>query len=133
MTQEEQDLLLKDLSARLPYGVKFECNKNVYTAKGLDLIVTDEGDWDYAVTSKSIAPIEIEFIKPYLFPPTSVTLEKFGNEINEIGRLHLYDLENKHSEDSMLAKLELYHKNHIDYRGLIPMGLAIDATGLNIY
>lgn len=26
-----------------------------------------------------------------------------------------------------------YNKNHIDYRRLIPMGLAIDATGLNIY
>ena len=25
------------------------------------------------------------------------------------------------------------HKNHFDYRGLIPMGLANDATGLNIY
>ena len=25
------------------------------------------------------------------------------------------------------------YKNHIDIRGLIPMGLAIDATGLNIY
>lgn len=26
-----------------------------------------------------------------------------------------------------------YNKNHFDYRGLIPMGLAIDATNLNIY
>ena len=32
MTQEEKELLLKDLCARLPYGVKFACNKNVYTA-----------------------------------------------------------------------------------------------------
>ena len=55
MTQKDKELLLKDLCARLPYGVKFECNKNVYTAKGLDLIVTDEGDWEYTVTAKGIA------------------------------------------------------------------------------
>lgn len=30
-------------------------------------------------------------------------------------------------------EIDFYHKHHIDYRGLIPMGLAIDATGLNIY
>jgi hypothetical protein len=28
---------------------------------------------------------------------------------------------------------DFFNKNHIDYRGLIPMGLAIDATGKNIY
>ena len=73
MTQKEKKLLLKDLCARLPYGVNFACNKNVYTATGLDLIVTDEGDWEYAVTAKGIAPIEIDFIKPYLFPLSSMT------------------------------------------------------------
>jgi hypothetical protein len=30
-------------------------------------------------------------------------------------------------------EIDFYHKHHIDYRGLIPMGLAIDATGVNIY
>ena len=123
MTQEDKELLLKDLCARLPYGVKFMCNKNIYTTKGLDLIVTDEGDWEYAVTAKDTAPIEIDFIKPYLFPLSSMTeeqqmeLTKFvANGIQ--GENILYDW---------------YNKNHFDYRGLIPMGLAIDATVLNIY
>ena len=123
MTQEDKELLLKDLCARLPYGVKFMCNKNIYTTKGLDLIVTDEGDWEYAVTAKDTAPIEIDFIKPYLFPLSSMTeeqqmeLTKFvANGIQ--GENILYDW---------------YNKNHFDYRGLIPMGLAIDATNLNIY
>lgn len=31
------------------------------------------------------------------------------------------------------CRTEFYHKNHFDYRGLIPMGLAINATGKNIY
>lgn len=29
--------------------------------------------------------------------------------------------------------VDWFHKNHFDYKGLIPMGLAIDATGKNIY
>lgn len=138
MTQKDKELLLKDLCARLPYGVKFECNKNVYTAKGIDLIVTDEGDWEYAVTAKGIAPIEIDFIKPYLLPLSSMNEEQkreynfwkhevpvchyeYGDVVEEI---ELYD-----SPESF----EYLIQNHFDYRGLIPMGLAIDATGLNIY
>ena len=32
-----------------------------------------------------------------------------------------------------LELIEWLNKNHFDYRGLIPMGLAIDCTNLNIY
>jgi hypothetical protein len=35
--------------------------------------------------------------------------------------------------EQVLAEIEFYHKHHIDYRELIEMGLAIDATGLGIY
>ena len=126
MTQEDKELLLKDLCARLPYGVKFACNKNVYTAKGLDLIVTDEGDWEYAVTAKGIAPIEIDFIKPYLLPISSMTEEQI-KEFNSITQKC-----NTYIGKSILLT-DFCNKNQFDYRGLIPKGLAIDATGLNIY
>ena len=122
MTQEDKDLLLKDLCARLPYGVKFACNKNVYTAKGLDLIVTNEGDWEYAVTAKGITPIEIDFIKPYLFPISSMTDEQKEDMIKSSCGI-----------GSDKNVFDWWNKNHFDYRGLIPMGLANDATGLNIY
>ena len=123
MTQEDKELLLKDLCARLPYGVKFACNKNIYIAKGIDLIVTDEGDWGYAVTAKDIVPIEIDFIKPYLFPLSSMTEEQ--------NKEWLYTL----SSDYHITydTVDWCNKNHFDYRGLIDKGLAIDATGLNIY
>ena len=63
MTQEEKDLLLKDITARLSCGVKFTLSgNNIYTMKGIDLIVTDDGDWEYAVTAKGIRPIEIKYI-----------------------------------------------------------------------
>ena len=129
MTQENKDLLLKDLCARLPYGVKFACNKNVYTAKGLDLIVTDEGDWEYAVTAKGIAPIEIDFIKPYLFPLSSMTDE----QTEELIKLINTGQNDNNEFMRSLCRIEFYHKNHFDYRGLIPMGLANDATDLDIY
>ena len=126
MTQEYKELLLKDLCARLPYEVKFMCNKNIYTTKGLDLIVTDEGDWKYAVTAKDIAPIEIDFIKPYLFSLSSMTDEQ-EKEYNDLNNCELGCF--PHTEDA----LDYLLKNHFDYRGLIEKGLAIDATGLNIY
>ena len=149
MTQEDKELLLKDLCARLPYGVKFMCNKNIYTTKGLDLIVTDEGDWEYAVTAKDTAPIEIDFIKPYLFPLSSMT-EDQEKEIQEITGnpdyacitrktdglelwLNFIDTDPTIWLDAIFEVQDYLNKNHFDYRGLIEKGLAIDATNLNIY
>ena len=149
MTQEHKELLLKDLCARLPYGVKFMCNKNIYTTKGLDLIVTDEGDWEYAVTAKDTAPIEIDFIKPYLFPLSSMTEEQ-EKEIQEITGnpdyacitiktdglelwLNFIDTDPTIWLDTIFEVQDYLNKNHFDYRGLIEKGLAIDATNLNIY
>ena len=140
MTQENKKLLLKDLCARLPYGVKFACNKNVYTAKGLDLIVTDEGDWEYAVTAKGIAPIEIDFIKPYLLPLSSMTDEQksyingrwgvnehFEFEIDPLWEEYFVDL------SDAVEFINWCYENHFDINGLIPRGLAEDATDKNIY
>ena len=146
MEKKDKDLLLKDLCARLPYGVKVACNKNVYTVKGLDLIVTDEGDWEYAVTAKGIAPIEIDFIKPYLFPLSSMTEEQkkeflsvAGYEAREedCGRhteTYYYDMVgHEHNFYPNSDAIDWCIKNNFDYRGLIPKGLANDATGLNVY
>ena len=138
MTQKDKELLLKDLCARLPYGVKFACNKNVYTATGLDLIVTDEGDWEYAVTAKGIAPIEIDFIKPYLLPLSSMTEEQKND--CPIGETNLNIIKSNIGYGIIEIPWQLSYlfidwcnKNHFDYRGLIPMGIAINATGKNIY
>ena len=118
MTQEEKDLLLKDLCARLPYRVKV--NNEI---QGDFVIYGVCENYIFARTTTSHVDFWVENIKPYLFPLSSMTeeqqinLTKFvANGIN--GENILYDW---------------YNKNHFDYRGLIPMGLAIDATGLNIY
>lgn len=145
MTQEDKELLLKDLCARLSYGVKFACNKNVYTATGLDLIVTDEGDWEYAVTAKGIIPIEIGFIKPYLFPLSSITegqrndisklLIETQNEFSPYGKLNMKGCDNLFICTVKQANVFINYclTYHLDINGLIEKGLAIDATGKNIY
>lgn len=132
MTQEYKELLLKDLCARMPYGVKFACNKNIYIAKGIDLIITDEGDWEYAVTAKGIVPIEIDFIKPYLFPISSMTEEQYDQlYIDSRVKNDSIDILDALAND--MDAIDWLNKNLFDYRGLIEKGLAIDATGLNIY
>lgn len=136
MIPEYKNLLIKDISARVSYGVKFACNENVYTAKGLDLIVTDEGNWEYAVTAKDFVAIEIDFIKPYLFPLSSMTEEQCY-ELASI-RSDFQDCWKYIKTPIPLSicnfeQIDWFHKNHFDYRGLIEKGLAIDATGLNIY
>lgn len=143
MKQEEKDLLLKDLCARLPYGVKFAYNKNIYTAKGIDLIVTDEGDWEYAVTAKGIEPIEIDFIKPYLFPISSMTKTQQDQLCKTFNNLGSYVLDKDLNITLIISRtfnlpnfqsaFDFLDKNHFDYRGLIEKGLAIDATNLGIY
>ena len=106
MTQEEKYLLLKDLCARLLYGVKV--NNEI---QGDFVIYGICENYIFARTTTSHADFRIENIKPYLFPLSSMTeeqqinLTKFvANGIN--GENILYDW---------------YNKNHFDYRGLIPM------------
>ncbi len=121
MTQENKDLLLKDFCGRLPYGVKISVNDNVETLEGILMI--DEVAWYNGGCAS-----DIEEVKPYLFPLSSIT----GEQKEE----HKDLLDNQYSFDAngnMFTLQDFYCKYHIDYRGLIPMGLAIDATGKNIY
>ena len=111
MTQEQKDLLLKDLCARLPYRVKGN-----YQNSDDELLRKVTIMYSYLQPNGMVMTGDI---KPYLFPLSSMT-EKQKIELTCI-------------IDSDYAKFDWYNKNHFDYRGLIPMGLAIDATNLNIY
>ncbi len=139
MTQTEKELLLKDLCARLPYGVKCE----VYNCIGvLDEVTTFYGIGVTYSNSKDTT-CRIDECKPYLFPLSSMTREQLF-EVQEIlgkneieigdGFLHIIDSDrNTITYLEILALLEWFYKNHFDVYGLIPMGLAIDATNLKIY
>ena len=123
MTQEDKELLLKDLCARLPYGVKVESifiNTDTKKRKSCGIEVFD---------ATCILMIRDGFgeFKPYLFPLSSMTEEQ-KKEYQYITERWMYD-----SSYSISDSIDWLNENYFDYRGLIPMGLAIDATGLNIY
>ena len=123
MTQEEKELLIKDLCARLPYGVKINENtQGDFTVIGL----TMERVFTTCETEGCHNDFPVECVKPYLFPLSSMTEE----QEKEYNNLNCYELGCfPHSEEA----LDYLTKNHFDYRYLIEKGLAIDATGLNVY
>ena len=129
MTREDKELLLKDLCARLPYGVvcadryvdeKFtNTNKwNVLAIDGIEQVCISNCEKIYGYKTS------ITNIKPYLFPISSMTDEQKREEY-EICKEYIIGYESD--------LIDFYNRNHIDYRGLIAQDLAIDATGLNIY
>ena len=140
MTQEQKELLLKDLCARLPYGVKFVIDNgqnNVRTLTGIDEAIPYE-DWQMCAFARGMSAIPIEDIKPYLFPLSSMTEEQKQEYTYIVNYISPDDTENwKEGEfiyvEQFSQLMHFYHINHLDYMGLIPMGLAIDATELNIY
>lgn len=136
MTQKEKkEQLLRDLTARLPYRVVVDYahnalalhkghylksgTKNILTCHLLDVFISPRQNE------------EGEYIKPYLFPLSSMTEEQkviYGDLC--------YDVIRSSPEYTQSKLNDLYdwlNKNYLDYRGLIPMGMAIDATGLNLY
>lgn len=146
--QEDKELLLKDLCARLPYGVKGKCELDasydtsfdtkcqthkfdamIYGLKDDLLLVTpliEDMDVQEFANEEVADGIDILDFKPYLFPFSSMTEE----QKKEYNNLNCYELgcfpRTEYALDYLI-------KNHFDYRYLIDNGLAIDATGLNIY
>lgn len=154
MTQENKDLLIKDLCARLPYGakVKFRVNDVIAIEDNITYVV--DGEYSYITDGKSYLTLDIikalfknwlDEIKPYLFPLSSMSEDqKYEFYLKFIAKDCDFDYFKFYLDNgkwhklitSLLAVEEIIdwlHKNHFDYRGLIPMGLAIDATNLNIY
>lgn len=146
MTQEQKDLMLKDLCARLPYGVKglVTFNGNPSTPKIQEDRTIDGKLYDrFAKFQESW--YDNVTIKPYLFPLSSMSEDqKYEFYLKFIAKDCDFDYFKFYLDNgkwhklitSLLAVEEIidwFHKNHIDYRGLISVDLANDATGLNIY
>ena len=131
MIAEEKSLLLRDLCARLPYGVNAEgeyeedvdynnpfprIEKSIGHIDGIDHIGFDDGE--VYVTIEGI-PCELSYVKPYLRPMSNMTDEE-DKEFREIKQSYYFD------EDGYIL-FEWLNKKMFDYRGLIPMGLALEA------
>ena len=149
MTQEDKELLLQDLCARLPYGVKckweHEYDGKTYTGGGvlcdIDHVKTSNGYryWDCYFEDEG-DDIPIELVKPYLRPMSSMTekekeefhkLKQFSvtvvmpNEVSRIKPTYIVDLED--DGDGLNYLYDWLNAHHFDYRRLIDKGLALEA------
>lgn len=142
MTQEYKELLLKDLCARAPYGVKFR-HKYIdnffhesYTSSTLIGVLPPYRIIHSTLTGNEYLRIEEDEVKPYLFPLSSMTDEQ-KEEYRKVCGLDT-EILSKHPMDgspfpALYNSQDWLDAHHFDYRGLIEKGLAIDATGKNIY
>ena len=144
MTQEDKQLLLKDLCGRLSNGVKCKILETD-EVKIMSSIQYDGENtlFDFWEDDQKIQygyQLYLSEFKPYLFPLSSMTEEQKKESSLEPslldafinGRISLFEDEELTVED-IIKIIDWFDKNHFDYRGLISMGLAIDATNLNIY
>lgn len=146
-----ETVLCLDLSGRVPYGVKVEVDK--------ESLCNYDSDWDNwafeenpqevdtlspsGIAFSSMDPwdgfIPIRFVKPYLFPLSSLKEEDLERirlrSIIDIDRIRegKFDFDGCGNLEDIFSIIDDFNKNHIDYRRLIDLGLANDATGLNIY
>lgn len=141
MTQEDKQLLLQDLSARLPYGVKaqyygseeemltVDTIEAIYTQPPIEIVIGQYG-------------LEIKDIKPYLRSMSSMTEEEL-HECQEIlgadveiqdGFIHIIDsLIKRFTYLEIDAVFAFLNRKMFDFRGLIPKDLAISTDVFNPY
>lgn len=133
MTKEDKQLLLRDLCARLPYGVKIQ-------VEGLERdIIKDKG----IRTLASVLPlrnaveydnhganfgVNIEQVKPYLRPMSSMTEDE---KVKYLDLLAEFIFGDSHPVSDAYVIYDWLNKNMFDYRGLISKGSAIEVTEEN--
>lgn len=131
MTRENIEFLMKDLSCRIPYGV-------IVNVNGISNVKLTSVSWygEVGVDDGSTYLYPTSEIKPYLFPMSNMT-DGQKEEYRKVCELDT-EILSRHPMDgtpfpALYYSQDWLNKNHFDYRGLIPMGLAKDATSKNIY
>lgn len=121
MTQEEKQLLLKDLCARLLYEV---------------ILLSPNNKITYQTDGNTAAELLIEEgWKPYLRPMSSMTekeREQLYSAIDFYGKIDKDgDIDASHHEfvfsETCMDYIDWLNAHHFDYRGLIKKGLALKA------
>jgi hypothetical protein len=129
MTQEDKELLLKDLCARLPYGVKYcrdswnyEWDQEMSVVEALEDI-DKEGYINYHKVYK------VWDIKPYLRPMSSMTSKEWVEfcDCSAKDEASWVMTENRQKFIPFQNREDYLNSKHFDHRGLIPMGLALEA------
>ena len=120
MKPEDKQLLLKDLCARLPYGVivYLKYDENTYITREMGLGSLHDIMFDSAEG------------KPYLRPMSSMSEEEW-NDYKSTWKLIEHDLEDTY--EPCIESFDWLNAHHFDYRGLIEKGLAISTEVFNPY
>lgn len=113
MTQENKELLLKDLSARLPYDPIVYVDENLPRLK----LGAATRVWEYIAIDKPC--------KPYLRPMSSMTEEEDKEYTNIDNRSYSCPKDCAHIPAS--DRIDWLNAHYFDYRGLIEKGLALEA------
>ena len=132
MTQEDKELLLKDLCARLPYGFTIHRYSD-----NCDIVIESNGINNFA---HFLEYSEGEEFKPYLRPLSSMTedekdelydwgWEYTNNDIITGGSTDADNLYKRYEKNLYDLKWlsDWLNAHHFDYRGLIEKGLALEA------
>ena len=138
MTQEDKELLLKDLLGRVLYGVKVDYHTNIFTL-GYNLYLNNS---DVAFENYPMLYFleNIDSVKPYLRPMSSMTDEEFLTiydmcwpkdiEFNSTYGFYWGDFKTKKYIPYFMYnsnQIDYLTSHHFDYRGLIEKGLALEA------
>ena len=131
MTQKDKELLLKDLSARLPYRVICEdMEGKMRPLFGITptqhFIVTLDNAID---GTNGLKFCTIDCVKPYLRPMSSmieeekVQLSQYACIGEDLNGEFIDEVQRK----DCAAYIDWLNAHHFDYRGLIEKGLALEA------
>lgn len=127
MTQEDKQLLLQDLCARLPHGVIVSTPKgNGHLCSINQTIFGNEYGVNIDATKRDYFNDNECDIKPYLRPMSSMTKEEY-RELEGLLQKHNFNL----NEETASIEIDWLNAHHFDYRGLIEKGLAIAVTEEN--
>ena len=128
MTQESKQLLLKDLCARIPYHTFVQLNPGAYNKPETCLLTGVHGEKIHLNVDSD--PFRIDHIKSYLRPMSSMTEEEYIHYCET--REWKYVDDDHYEYFDTLKTFDWLLEHHFDFRGLIPMDLALEAPA-NMY
>ncbi len=125
MKQEDKQLLIRDLCARLPYGVICQMEDK--------LIINESPYYDYTLSERHLDLFRNHqnfYIKPYLRPMSSMTEEEKNEYLNTFKK-SIIGTDEEDGRVWTVDSIDWLNAHHFDYRGLIEKGLAIAVTEEN--
>ena len=134
MTKEDKELLLKDICSRLPYNVEMHIKGEYKTPRTIFSIHIEDKTVGYFKGLQYNEEL-IENIKPYLRPLSSVTQEECTQLFVLLPRHYVIYQDQIHNlgengkilPEHIETIIDFYNSHHLDWRGLIPKGLALEA------